>query len=372
MASSRRVAAAMFLLLALPVTRSQSALAQPEPIYFGVEEQLTARANGLAGAFVALADDFGAGLINPAGLSRVPRFFEGSFGFGTSVSLSDGPSFTRPGGFPQSPAGLTFRNCAYSLGFAHSVPYEMAIDTVDGDEARSRLDTWSIFGAWQATTRLGFGISLNESNFRTDSTLGLATPNDDGRTDFSNRGEDATNVMAGIGVDLTRRDRVALTYRTGAEWASPTGGETSSLVALRTSARLSVAATRAMSLTDRLTLSPTIQLEWHDYSNGLDAFGGRLGAEVSFPIGRCWSGCGVLVHLRGGWAMSTPDAIVHLGVLPSSLDSRGRVAFGGSVSFDKFAPVRVDVAARDYGDGLRWTVAFSARYGVSFRDVTRW
>lgn len=372
MATSMRVAAAFSILLSLPVARSQSALAQAEPVYLGVDEQLTARAEGLSGAFVALADDFGAGVSNPAGLTGVPRFFEGSLGFGTSVPLAEGLSFTRPSGVAQSPWGVALRHCAYTLGFSHSVPYEVAIDTVDGAEASAKLDTWNFFGAWQATTRLGFGLALNLGTFDADSTLGLATPNDDALAGFQNRAEDATSVTAGIGFDVTRRNRVALTYRTGKEWASPTGGDTSAFVALRTSSRLSVAATRRMALTDRLTLSPTVQLEWHDFSDGLDAFGGRLGAEVSFPIGRCWSGCGWLVHLRGGWTVNTTDAIVHLGALPSSLDAGGRVGFGGSLSFDTFTPMRVDVAARDHGDGLRWTIAFSARYGVSFRDVTRW
>ncbi len=345
---------------------------EDESPYLFLNEQLTPRANGFSGAFVALADDFGAGLVNPAGLTRVPRFFEGTFGFASSGRPDDGETLALPQGVLQTPVGAAFRHCAFTLGFSRRIPFEVQGMDVggEGEGSRSRLDTWSFFAAWQASKRLSIGLTVNESSFRSDSTLGLTKPSTGG-TDFTAFDEVAMNALVGLGLDVTERDRVGVAFRSRQQWAAPTQQDPSQTVGLIVPARLTVGYARALAVSDRFTVSPTAQIEWHDSYDNVSALGGRLGLEVSFPIGRCWSGCGVLAQLRAGWAFTPRDAVLHLGALPTSLERKTGGAFGGSLSFDTLLPMRVDVSASDLEASPRWSVALSIRYGVSFRDVNR-
>lgn len=349
--------------IALPGEAQESA----DPLYLSLNESLTPRANGLSGGFAALSDDFGAGFVNPAGLSRVSRFFEGTVGVALSAGSGDASGAQKPGGVLQTPLGAALRHCAYTFGFAHRVPFELQSEA---DGSRARLAMWSFFGAWRPSSRLSVGLTVSESTFRSDSALGLDAPSEGG-TDFSVLDEVAVSAIAGLGLELTHRDHVGIAFRSRQQWAASTEREPSEVVGLLAPARLTAAYARAVPVGGRFTLSPTAQVEWHGSAAGVSAWGLRSGVEVSIPIGRCWSGCGVLAHLRAGWAFAPGDAILHRGALPTSLDREAQGAFGASVSFDTVLPMRVDVSASEIGEGTRWSAALLVRYGVSFRDVNR-
>lgn len=355
------------LALAVCMLLASTGRGQEEPPSFLVlGEEGEPRAGGLAGAFVVLGDDLGAGLVNPSGLAEIPRFLEGTVDFG---------SFGRQGGgfkeLVPSRFGAVFRYCAYTLGFFRSTPYEVR----DGEDGLgSRLDAWSFFGSWQPSRRWSIGLSLSEGKFQSDSTLGLPRP-PRVETDFSRLDDTALNSIVGLTFHLSTADRVGATFRTREQWAvpaTPAKDEPSETLGLLAPARLTLGYARVVNAFDVVTIAPTAQFEWRDYAQGLTRAGGRLGVEVSFPIfGICWSGCGARAQLRAGWAFVPADAVVHRGLLPSSLERTSGGGFGGSVSFDSFVPMRVDVAAREAHGGLDWSLAVLLRYGVSFRDVPR-
>jgi hypothetical protein len=241
----------------------------------------------------------------------------------------------------------------------------------DVEEEHTRLDAWSFFGSWRPTGRLTVGLSLSEAKLQSQTTLGLSRPSRSD-FDFSRLDDTALSTTWGVAFDVTEADWVGATFRTREHWAAPAEDDPASTVALLAPARLALGYARDLIAFDVVTLRPTAQLEWRDYSDGLSSAGGRLGVEVSFPIiDVCWSGCGALAQLRFGWAFVPADALVHRGALPTSLERASGGAFGGSVAIDTFLPLRVDVGARELDGRLRWSAAFFLRYGVSFRDVLR-
>lgn len=294
------------------------------------EETPAPRAAGLAGAFVGLADDASAVMLNPAGMVRLPKIeiaasLLGRASGGPADALRSRTGFGYIGG-----SGLVSRR--WAIGGYVSVPHDrhMLLVVPAGGAPAGFLDTTITDGggalSWQPSDRLSLGLRINVTHLRlqADVISGATDPVFIGMAAGANR----VTGDAGLLFDVTPAVKLGVIYRRGASWrveriarrVSPSSVIDTQPFELRApslvSGGFSYRANEHLLLTGqgdlllfdsgsplRVTQGASAATDYNRESN----FNLRGGAEVS------WNTGGISLQVRGGIAREAPGALVFSG-----------------------------------------------------------
>lgn len=352
---------------ALPV----SAAAQTDAPVFGEwrANPLTvgSRAAGMGGAFVAIADDARAAVVNPGGLTQIPVI---------EISASSGRPWVSAAGGPRR-----MRVAAY---FTTSEQEQLPVE----DRPRIGLQPaiWEIgIGAgYQPFRRIRVGAAVAYRHLRIEEE-GRGPVNGSQPVDSLVGREDAqVRVTFGTMVDLIPASvigasplKLGLSVQPGVTFevprpaADPVDIRRPSVV----SAGLAWRASNAWSLTgqaDILRYQEVVdalrrnvgETASRDFRLG-NAVEPRLGAEFATPL-RC--GCGT-VKLRGGLRYESPGTLEYAGADPDLRDAfrvrswRTSVTVGASLFAEHFGnAVRIDLDSLDLLDGPTLSVGVVWRF----------
>ena len=388
------------------------------------EERLGgARPAGMGDAFVAVADDFSAAIVNPAGLARCGRFVEGTFGAVFSKSGPVGPDDGRFRG-SASPLGANVRlGCRWAAAAYFVQPRSVRLDLGRGPLPNGSRYEGSLREAtakgpgvalgFRAHPSLTFGVGLNLQRLRMRGAYSAFAPSglETLRTSIDDKSPARLTGSVGTVVDATRRFRLGLVYRRGGTW--PLGRQAVDPVrgtVLDAGTDFEVRAPDVFSggaawdvrvghrrqwLTlagqlDRVAYSQVLSalsvrrgpFTAGDYalSNGLEP---HLGLEWSIPTA-CWSGCGSLVQIRAGAERQAAGTLSYRGADPLEAatfpGARARWVWSTGASLGTKltlpiahkvrVPLRIDTALR-FGDRSPtvFVLDLALRYGVTFGDV---
>lgn len=181
------------------------------------EEDGGPRAQGMAGAFVAVADDPSAVVLNPAGLVRQRK-----------VAIDASGTGRRAGGGLRSRstlghiAGNGLLTRRWAIGGFISVPHDRRA-VLGGAGFDGFLDTTTTDAgaalAWQPSARLSVGVRLNVTHLRLQSeALTTASPTTDAIFVGMATGRDRITGDAGLLFDLGRKTQLAASFRQGSSW----------------------------------------------------------------------------------------------------------------------------------------------------------
>jgi hypothetical protein len=421
-----------FLLISLAAAALSASLspplaAQTNDVLFRAwrwEERLGgARPAGMGDAFVAVADDFSAAIVNPAGLARCGRFVEGTFGAVVSKSAPVGPDQSRFRG-SASPLGANVRlGCRWAAAVYFVQPRSIQLDLGGRPLPNGSRYTGSLREAtakgpgvalgFRAHPMVTFGVSLNLLRLRMTGAYSAFAPSgvETLRTSIDDKSPARLTGSVGTVVDATRRFRLGLVYRWGGTWPiarhsvdavrgtvldAGTDFEVRAPDVLSGGAAWDVrVGHRRQWLTlagqlDRVAYSQVLTaltvrrgpFPAGDYalSNGLEP---HLGLEWSIPTA-CWSGCGSLVQIRAGAHRQAAGTLSYRGTDPVEAatfpGARGRWVWSTGASLGTKVtlpiaggarvPLRVDTAVR-FGDQSPtvFVLDLALRYGVTFGDV---
>lgn len=325
-----RLGAMTSLALVLP---SPTLLAQGPTDFVKPTNPASVRVIGLGGAFVGLVDDSSATILNPAGLSKVPRSLEGLAG----VGLADGG---RPHG-----VSLGFRPGRWwAVGLQWAGPAATAAHAVAASSPRAALPSTeanlSDFALGAAATVGSHNEWSAGASFRWSrlSIPGVA-PDADGAPSYS----------AGV---LFRpvnpwSPRLGLSYRHKTDWevtdrdrgvhrirgVSVVSGGASWYYEPEHWFRLLV------SLQPDLVLYSQLNRDQEDAGRARNDVDLRTGVEATFPFD-CWIGCGSMIQVRAG--------LLNSAVLP----------FSGSIA-----------SSQGLGESARRVTSWSVGAAVALRQV---
>jgi hypothetical protein len=300
MAKPRRFCMIAGLVLVLPsgLVHGQETTAWLSP--FGSE---SVRVLGLGGAFVGLADDSSSVVVNPAGLTTVPRSLEalGVIGFDENADWSTGGGF---GAFrPSKRLGIGFQLAHVDGLDLRSTRLASVATALPAAEIRDYA-----VGAAFAITRPGeFSVGLTYRNSRLSSESLTESPRDHSFT-------------AGL---LFRplnpwSPRIGLSYRHELQWEAPrTDAPGSHHIGAPSVASVGVSWYYEPARRARLLF--TLQPDYIFYSQLSDGapdaerarneIDFRSGVELTRPFG-CWTGCGSMFQLRLAVVNSAPVPFV--------------------------------------------------------------
>jgi hypothetical protein len=331
------------------------------------EEVGAPRAAGLGGAYVGLADDSAAAVLNPAGLTLLPKTeIAGGVLWRGSGSLGPDTTASRTGiGVIAGVAVLTKK---WALGGYLTEPFDERVLLGPGGTS-GRLATTVTDGGvalgWAPAARVRLGFRLNLTHVRVEGEWARAQGSSASLLVGAAAGMTRVTGDAGLLVDVTNRLRVGASYRQGASWdvsrtaSNPALGvavDPGSVYRYRSPSVASVGA----SLRAGLRVVVSGQLDYLRLSEVRDAFAvrvgpfapgsyelgdaveGRGGAEFSQPVGR------VSIQLRAGVHSASGASLRYAGA-----DAAEAIRFRGSermmqwstgASLVMASGVRVDVA----------------------------
>jgi long-subunit fatty acid transport protein len=334
------------------------------------------RAAGLGGAFVAVADDASAVMLNPAGLVRLGKAEIAasllSRGAAQGGTLRSRTSVGYVGG-----AGLLSRR--WAVGGFLSVPHDRHTSFPSVSSTSSRgpgfFDTTvTDAGAalsWQPTARLSLGLRLNVTHLRLQADVNTIAA--DGSDLFIGMAASGNRVTgdAGLLFDASDALRFGLVYRQGATWTvERLARDVSRDVLLDESpyelrSPSALRAGLAYRINEHLLLTGQGDLVFgapagsiritrsafrsNDYTRET-ALDGRAGVEVS------WNAGSVSLQLRGGIAREAAGAIVYVG----ADDSESRLFDGQSSS--TFGTAGASIVAAP-GAGTEFGVHLASAFG---------
>jgi len=353
------------------------------------EDVTTPRAAGMAGAFVAVADDSSATFMNPAGLLLLPKT-ELAAGFHDRASGSISPPgdqlrSRRAVGFIGG-AGLIARR--FAIGGYITVPHDTRLLLASGppldDSGYLDATVTNAGGAvsWRATSRIYVGGRINVTHLRLQ---GLLSHRTGGSEDFRvglAAGEDRVTGDAGLLIQLSDRVRVGARFRQGAAWPidrraqNPAQGVDldSSPSAIRSPSAFSAGVgfrwTPQILLTGQLDYVLYGQIRSSldirkgafarsDYvlSNGLEP---RIGVEFSRRAGP------VSLQLRGGVHTQAPGSLRYVGADPLEAaafpGSKRRTLGALGASVVTRLGLRLDTAWSLGGDRIELTAGVALRF----------
>ena len=249
-----------------------------------VEDVGPARAAGLGGAFVALADDSSSATLNPAGLTLLPKTeLSGGVLWRGAGSLAADATAGRVGaGYIGGGAPLTKK---WAVGGYLTQPFDERVALGPGSSA-GRLDTTvtDAGGAvgWSPTPRVRLGLRLNLTHVRVEGEWSRGA----GATATLRVGAaaGATRLTGDLGLlmQVTDELRVGATYRQGASWdVSRTATNPSAGVAIDPGSvyryRSPSVASAGASLRAGLKVVVSAQLDYIRLSEVRDVFVVRVG-----------------------------------------------------------------------------------------------
>jgi hypothetical protein len=303
------------------------------------------RPAGLGGAFVGLADDTKAAVVNPAGLTLIPL---------TEVALSSGERWAAA-----SAGRRLIRLAGYLTRSDAQAP---ALDSL--------VSEGGLAAGFQPIRRASLGVAVAWSR------LSLEAPSPSTGTPPSTEDTQA-RFTAGVLLDLLDRTgkrlpalRLGLSYQPGFDWSlrlPPSPGAAPAPIDVRRPTR--VAAGLAYRPSDRWTLAAQGDLiRYREVVDTLhrnsetaaedwklpDVVEPRVGVEFSAPL---WCGCGV-VRLRGGLNYRSAGSLRYAGadaMLAQAFDHDAwetAASLGGSFFAEHFGhALRIDVDSRDLFQG---------------------
>ena len=345
------------------------------------EEVGAPRAAGLGGAYVGLADDSAAAVLNPAGLTLLPKTeIAGGVLWRGSGSLGPDTTASRTGiGVISGDAVLTKK---WALGGYLTEPFDERVLLGPGGTS-GRLATTVTDGGvalgWAPATRVRLGFRLNLTHVRVEGEW--ARPEGSSASLLVGAAAGMTRVTgnAGLLVDVTDTLRVGASYRQGASWdvsrtaSNPALGvavDPGSVYRYRSPSVASVGASLRVGV--RVVVSG--QLDYLRLSEVRDAFAvrvgpfaagnyeladaveGRGGVEFSQPVGR------VSIQMRAGVHSASGASLRYAGA-----DAAESIRFRGSERLTEWSTgtslvmasgARVDVAVTS--GKLRTTVSAGA------------
>jgi hypothetical protein len=328
--------------------------------------ELGSRPGGLAGAFVAVADEGKAAIANPAGLTLIPL---------REVSLSSGEAWVAAAGGPR------YLRLAGYWTTLDDRRVETASDGAPGGFLEATQREGGLALSAQPFLRLRLGATVGFSRLRIEGQQLLGAGGEPAGTTF--RGEETrARFTGGLLFDLIGTERMALpslrlgvSYQPGVDWslertpgaASPSEERPSSMdfrrptviafgLSGRPSERWSIAAQidviRYREVLETLRRNIGVEAAaGFEIGNAVEP---RLGVEFAAPLS---CGCG-LVRLRAGVHYASPGALRYEG-----LDEARRTAFagrswrtvatlGGSFLAEYFGQAwRLDLDSRDLFEG---------------------
>jgi hypothetical protein len=317
-------------------------------------ESVGSRPAGMGGAFVALADDTKAAVVNPAGLTLIPL---------TELSLSSGERWAA------ASSGRQLRLAGY-------------VTRTEGGTAS--LESSTLEGGFAAGVRptrrasLGIGVAWSRLTLEPGPSPGAPAASENTHVRFT----------AGLLLDLLDTSRRALpalrlgvSYQPGFDWSlrlPPSPGSAPAPVDVRRPTLL--AAGLAFRPSDRWTLTAQGDLiRYREVVESLlrnseasaddwtlqDAVEPRFGAEFSAPL---WCGCGV-VKLRGGVHYRSAGTLRYDGTDPEIAsafehDPWETVATLGGSFFTEYLghALRFDVDSRDVFHGPELSFGIVMRF----------
>jgi hypothetical protein len=354
------------------------------------EDPGSPRATGLAGAFVAVADDASAALLNPAGLADHARTeVMGTMIHRRSGTLASGDTLS-PATGPGLVGGTLAIGSRFAVGAHWGEPHDTHLTLVMRPLPNSTFDLGFLdaqmrslaFAAGYAPTRrlrVGAGLVVGRLELQGQNSV-FRVRGDELTTIDASGSETALRGVFGALYDVTDSLRVGLSARTGATWDvartaySPAEGRTvdhGSLYRHRAPAAYSAAAALRVPGSVRLTAQVDLVrhsqiLESLDVRRGLqpsdyvldDGIDGRLGLEWAhaFPA--------LTLQLRAGVANEAPATIAYDGQDATERSTfegsprRWRAGGGGSVLLK--SGLSLDAAALFGGD--RTLLLAGARY----------
>jgi opacity protein-like surface antigen len=364
---------------------------------------LSPRAAGMGGAFVAVANDFGAALLNPAGVAACPKALEGAWNGVVPNNASFGEERVRR---DEWAAGILARvGCRFGMALYFEKPASLRIDEDPGSPYRGSFEA-GVSGpgaavAYRVHHRLEVGAGVR---FLELDSAGVSSPRASPTTtpvtftDGHNKWD--TAWTAGLLFNLHPRTHAGLAYRSGVKWPllrdppAQVAGSSFSKPALRMPAVLSAGAAWEVRIAHhRAWMILTAQADLVRYSeveSGLlaarqqfsasdyrlsDAWDLRAGVEMSVPT-QCWTGCGTMFQFRLGVHRQQSPILSYEGANPAEATlfpgepTRWVGSAGGSFALKLVLPIRLDFAAR-FGKGVSTTVIFGValRYGRTFGDA---
>ena len=363
-----------FAPLAAWLLAAPAALAQTNDAFFSSWhpglDQGAPRAAGMAGAFVAVADDSSAVAINPAGIaslakSEVQASLLARGASDAATGLRSRTSLGYVGG-----AGLISRH--WAIGGFVSVPH----DRHTGVDGTSFLDSTITDGgvalAWQPDPRLSLGARLNATHLRLQAAVRTGTGVDER---FVGMAAGATRITGDAGLLFAASDalRIGLVYRRGATWQVTRVARDVAHDVVLDDARFelrapsSVSGGFALRVNEHLLLSAQGDLLLLDTSNDAlaivrgsfqpadytrdNALDGRAGAEVSMNLGA------LSVQLRSGVARETRATFRY-----SGSDTAEAALFSGQVA-STYGTAGVSLVAAP-GAGAEFGAHASAAFGT--------
>jgi hypothetical protein len=362
-APARGLVRASILLLACA---SPLAAQTTDPLFAGwrwAPPSVGSRPAGMGGAFVGLADEAKAALVNPAGLSLIPI---------TEVGVSSGePWLALAVGNPR------FRFAGYlsRTEEAHVDLGEVAPARV-GSLDSSTWETGLALGV-SLTPRLKVGGSVAATRLELDGERRVTGPGGAERSAASVTAEDTRVrgtaglllVLVGANAGALPSLRLGVSWQPGFDWSGETADEAagsrsigfrrptmvSTGLAWRASDRWSIVGQGDVILYSEVLKS----LERNVGESALDfslpsSVEPRLGAEFSAPL---WCGCGI-VHFRGGLHYRSPGTLHYVGPDPvlrrtfAQGSWRTVSTLGASLMAEHFGnALRLDLDVRDVFDG---------------------
>jgi hypothetical protein len=317
------------------------------------EEVAAARPAGLAGAFVAVANDASAAALNPAGLLALPRDGREI----AASALRRGSGTAGPGDSFLSRTGLGYGGAAIRLGDSWAIgasyaepralrleisPFLLPSGARDHGFIEAELHNFGVSAAFLATPRLRLGAGLTASRLTLDANGGRSV--DRVFHEVVNEASEETRLRPSVGLlyDAGSKVRLGLLARPGAGWTlnrnsfNPAASivlDPGSRHRVRAPDVFSAGATvrvfRRLLLTGQADLVRYSQIRndmgvmrgavlGEDYVLD-DALEARAGAEWTIPVGS------LDLALRGGLYSQAPGSIVYVGP-----DRDEATAFSGS------------------------------------------
>ncbi|MCG6926022.1 MAG: hypothetical protein LJF30_12000 [Acidobacteria bacterium] len=284
------------LLLAPP----SSAGAQEATAWLAQPAFQSVRVLGLGGAYAGLADDSSSVVLNPAGLTTLPRSLEalGALGvdYDSSVGLGGASGAFRP-------------ERRLGVGFQYSY--------VDGQEMQSTRATSGLPSAGLQDVALGAAVTITgPGEFSAGATLRLT------RLSAVHLTEEPWSRSFTAGVLFRPLNpwspRIGLSYRHRLEWEAAGANDPDPHLIVSPSV-LSAGVSWYYEPEQRARLLFTLQPDYVRYSdltrgapmsaqarNEIDL---RAGVELTRPFG-CWTGCGSMFQIRGAIVNSAPAPFV--------------------------------------------------------------
>jgi len=191
------------------------------------EDSLAPRATGMAGAFVAVADDASAAFINPAGLTLLAKsevmgglasYGSGTLPLGDVLQARTGLGFVGGGGRVSARWAV-----GGFLTKSHDRRISLASDSPPGAGNTGYLETTvtNVGGAvsWQPTDRLSLGMRVNVTHLRVQASETHETMAGPDLLVGMGSGKDRITEDLGVILRIGENVRIGTTFRQGASWA---------------------------------------------------------------------------------------------------------------------------------------------------------